>query len=57
MFYYANSQIPYGLERRDEYESNRESFDEKARYYTKIYADPKRTEDPDFGDKWDFSKY
>ena len=57
MFYYANSQSPYGLDRRDEYESKRESFDEKARYYTKIYADPKRTGDPDFGDKWDFSKY
>ena len=57
MFYYANSQSPYGLNRRDEYEKERELFDEKARYFTKKYADPKSTGDPDFGDEWDFSKY
>ena len=55
MLYRANPESPYGLDKRDEFENNRERYDEKAKYYTQIYADPLRNGDPDFGDKWDFS--
>ena len=55
MLYRANPESPYGLDKRDEFENNRERYDEKAKYYTQIYADQFRNGDPDFGDKWDFS--
>ena len=56
LFYKANPDSPYGLERADEYKNNRMVYEGKVKFFTKKYANPmkagkqySRTED------WDFS--
>jgi len=57
IFYLQNPESPYGLDRYDEYRYNRALFEEKARYFTKKYANvivslkKKKDENKD----WDFS--
>ena len=53
LFYSANPDSPYGLDRKIEYETNRKLYDYKAKYFTKKYA---ISNDRSYQlDKWDFS--
>ena len=54
-FYRANPESPFGLERRTEFEENRALYEEKAKYFTQLYANASRKEDFEFEDKWDFT--
>ena len=56
LFYKANPESPYGLDRAEEFINNRAIYEEKVKKFTKKYANPRkpykqqsRTED------WDFS--
>ena len=56
LFYMANPDSPYGLDRADEFRYKWELHEEKIRYFTKKYANPR---DDDIGlkqyESWDFS--
>ena len=55
VFYLANPDSPYGLDRADEYRNNRSLYEKKVQYFTKKYADMKVSPE-DYCDKdWDFS--
>ena len=56
LFFKANPDSPYGLDRAEEFLENRKLYEEKVKYFTQKYAHPKKaatqyssTED------WDFS--
>ena len=53
LFYVANSDSPYGIKIKEEFEKNRKLYDYKAEFFTKKYAVPKKASDR--LDKWDFS--
>ena len=54
LFFLANPESPYGLDRADEFRYNRAVYEEKAKYFIKKYADPsKQTIENDTD--WDFS--
>ena len=57
LLYRENPGSAYGQNRREEYEKHKDLYEEKAKYFTKIYANPSRVKDPDYFDKWDFSQY
>ena len=40
LFYMANVDSPYGINRAQEYKDNREVYEEKVKYFTKKYAKP-----------------
>ena len=40
LFYLANPDSPYGLDRADEFRNNRALYEEKVRKYTEQYANP-----------------
>ena len=40
LFYLANPDSPYGLDRADEFRNNRALYEEKVKKYTKQYANP-----------------
>ena len=40
LFYMANVDSPYGINRAKEYKEERETYEEKAKYFTKKYASP-----------------
>ena len=40
LFYLANPDSPYGLDRADEFRNNRDIYEEKVKKYTKQYANP-----------------
>ena len=56
LFYMANPDNPYGLERRDEYINNKALYEEKVRYFTRKYAylDINNIE-REYNEFWDFS--
>ena len=43
IFYFQNAESPYGLDRYDEYRYNRALFEEKVKYFTRKYANPKES--------------
>jgi len=55
LFYMHNPDSPYGLDRAEEYKTKRELYDEKARFFTKKYADIKLDKRIVFDEKWDFT--
>ena len=54
LFYMANPDSPYGLERAEEFKKNKELHEQKIKYFTKKYADPKKSK-KDYEDDWDFT--
>ena len=54
LFYLANPESPYGMDRAKEMKENKKRYDEKVKFFTKKYANPKKamkTYDKD----WDFT--
>ena len=59
LFYMANVDSPYGINRAQEYKDNKEVYEEKVKYFTKKYAKPtnnKNSKQAYERDKdWDFN--
>ena len=56
LFYMANPDSPYGLDRANEYRFNRDLYNKKAQYFTKKYASPNSMYgNIEFTDSWDFT--
>ena len=56
LFYMANPDSPYGLDRANELRYNRALHEEKIKAFTKKYADPRYANiDKQYYDSWDFS--
>ena len=56
LFYMANPDSPYGIQRADEYRNNRSLYEEKVKHFTQKYANPKHCNiDKQYDDSWDFS--
>ena len=56
LFYMANPDSPYGLDRADEFRDNRAVYEEKIKAFTKKYANPMKAGKVYDRDKdWDFS--
>ena len=61
LFYMANPNSAYGLSRAKEYNEERETYEEKIKYFTKKYADPNKAinmnlkYDRDRDKDWDFN--
>ena len=53
LFYAANPESAYGLDIREEFETNKQLYDKKVAYFTKKYAVPESSS-KDL-DKWDFN--
>ena len=54
LFYMANPQSPYGIDRAKEFNENRALYEQKAQHFTQIYA----LHSSNFqytGQDWDFS--
>ena len=54
LFYNANPESPYGLDRADEFRDNRAVYEEKVKYFTKKFANPSKF-GIEYTDDWDFS--
>ena len=55
LFYKANPDSPYGLDRADEYKENRAVYEEKIKHFTKKYGNPIRIFKQNPTEDWDFS--
>ena len=56
LFYLANPESPYGLDRADEFRENRAVYEEKIKKFTRKYANPMKAGIVYDRDKdWDFS--
>ena len=56
LFYMANPESPYGLDRAYEYRFNRDLYNEKIRYFVEKYAIHEKSSYYDeFNQSWDFS--
>ena len=56
LFYMANPESPYGLDRAEEFRDNRATYEEKAKYFTKKYANPlKNNKKFDRTQDWNFN--
>ena len=56
LFYMANPDSAYGYNRAKEYNEDRAVFEEKAKYFTKKYANPQNKEQKfDRNQDWDFN--
>ena len=54
LFYLANPDSPYGLDRADEFRYNRDIYESKAQYFTKKYAFPNVIRE-EYNTDWNFS--
>ena len=54
LFYMANPESPYGLDRADEFLENRAVYEEKAKHFTKKYANPMANITIEPNKDWDF---
>ena len=57
LFYLANPDSPYGLDRADEFRYNRTVYEDKIKYFTRKYANPLENHNKkyDRNKDWDFS--
>ena len=56
LFYMANPDSPYGIDRANEFRNNRALYEEKIKYFTKKYANPAYCSiEQKYDDSWDFS--
>lgn len=54
LMYLGNEQSPYGLDRQKEFTHNKALYDEKATYFTKMYANANQTGGQQFSE-WNFN--
>ena len=54
LFYMANPESPYGLDRANELRFNKALHEEKIKAFTRKYANPKKI-DVEYNDSWDFN--
>ena len=54
LFYMANPDSPYGVERADEFRFERAVYEEKVKYFTKKYAHPSVVQ-KEYDSDWDFT--
>ena len=54
LFYMANPDSPYGMERADEFRFDRAVYEEKVKYFTKKYAHPS-VASREYDSDWDFT--
>ena len=54
LFYMANPDSPYGMDRADEFRYNRAVYEEKIKLFTKKYAHPS-VASREYDSDWDFS--
>ena len=54
LFYMANPDSPYGVERADEFRFDRAVYEEKVKYFTKKYAHPS-VASKEYDSDWDFT--
>ena len=55
LFYMANPESPYGLDRAQELQFNRPLHEEKIKFFTKKYANPGHAKlEKEYHDSWDF---
>ena len=54
LFYMANPESPYGLDRAEEFLENRAVYEEKAKHFTKKYANPMSNKVIEPNKDWDF---
>ena len=54
LFYMANPDSPYGLDRANELRKNRTLHEEKIKYFTKKYARPDIA-NKEYNESWDFT--
>ena len=56
LFYMANPESPYGLDRATEYRDDRATYEEKAKHFTRKYANPmKANNNYDRTQDWNFT--
>ena len=56
LFYMANPDSPYGLDRAMELRNNKPLYEEKIKYFTKKYANPLYANNETvYNESWDFS--
>ena len=55
LLYKPNPDNAYGLERANEFRFNKELYEEKVKYFTKKYANPKYADIDKKYNEWDFS--
>ena len=56
LFYMANPESPYGLERANEFRFNKELYEEKIKYFTRKYANPATNYlRKEYLESWDFT--
>ena len=56
LFYMANPDSPYGLDRANELRNNRALYEDKIQYFTRKYANPGLCNiDKAYNESWDFS--
>ena len=56
LFYMANPDSPYGLDRANELRNNRPLYEDKIKYFTKKYANPGLCNiDKAYTESWDFN--
>jgi len=58
LFYMANPESPYGIDRADELRNNKALYDKKVKYYTRKYANALSCDiSHQYSQSWDFSDY
>ena len=56
LLYFPNPDSPYGLDRANEFKTNRQLYEDKIKYFTKKYANPINANIlKKYEDSWDFS--
>ena len=56
LFYMANPDSPYGLERGMELRNNKDLYEKKVKYFTNKYANQSHCKiDKEYNDSWDFT--
>ena len=56
LLYMPNPESPYSIQSADEYRTNRKLYEDKVKYFTKKYANPKYCNtDKEYKESWDFS--
>ena len=56
LLYKPNPDSPYGLNRAEELRSNRQLYEEKIKFFTQKYANPKNVNiDKEYNESWDFT--
>ena len=56
LLYIPNPESPYGINRAVEFRKNRQLYEDKIKFFTRKYANPKYCNiDKEYNESWDFS--